>query len=107
MLYLTETAEKRIKKWTENDSDKIVRISIKTAGCTGLMYEVVLDNSYNILEDHVINYNGISILVENKYLNAINGATLDYVPEGLNSHFELIDNPNEKAKCGCGESFSI
>lgn len=107
MLYLTSSAEKRIGTWLNENNAKSIRLSFKTAGCTGLMYEVVLGDDLNILKDFAIKYDGFDIIVENDYLHAINGATLDYVTEGFNSHFEIINNPNEKAKCGCGESFSV
>ena len=107
MLYLTDSAKNRLTKWIENEDSTFVRISFKTAGCTGLMYEVVLDHKIDLVKDYPIKYDDFDILVEHEYFNAINGATLDYVTEGFNSHFELTDNPNEKAKCGCGESFSI
>ena len=107
MLHLTDRSTKRIKDWLKDSHTDNIRIAMKTAGCTGLMYEVVLGGDFNVLEDFAIKHDGFDILVANEYLNAINGATLDYITEGFNSHFELVDNPNEKAKCGCGESFSI
>lgn len=107
MLYLTDSAETRIKKWTAENNTSSIRLSFKTAGCTGFMYEVVLGDSFDVLKDFAMKYDGFDILIENDYLHAINGATLDYITEGFNSHFEIINNPNEKAKCGCGESFSV
>ena len=43
---------------------------------------------------------------KHKFLVYLKGTELDYVKEGLNEGFKFI-NPNEKARCGCGESFSV
>jgi len=107
MLYLTDNAEKRIAKWLSDTNKKAIKISMKTAGCTGLMYEVVLADSFDPTIDFAVKQTGFDIIIEHQYLHALSGATLDYITEGFNSHFEIIDNPNEKAKCGCGESFSV
>lgn len=107
MLYLTNNAETRIKKWLKENNAKSIRLSMKTAGCTGLMYEVVIAEDFEVTKDFAVKYDGFDLLIEHEYLYAVNGSTLDYVTEGFNSHFELINNPNEKAKCGCGESFSV
>lgn len=107
MLYLTDSANERLTKWVKESESNFVRLSFKTAGCTGLMYEVILEDKIDVVKDYPMKYDNFDILIEHEYFNAINGATLDYITEGFNSHFELVDNPNEKAKCGCGESFSI
>ena len=46
MLYLTDKAKDRVKKWLSENPGKHVRVQMKTAGCTGLMYEVVLDDKF-------------------------------------------------------------
>ena len=107
MLYLTDKATNRIQKWLEETGKKNVRISMKTAGCTGLMYEVVLDDNFDVTKDFAVKFDGFDLLIEHDYFYAVSVATLDYITEGFNSHFEIIDNHKEKAKCGCGESFSV
>ena len=110
MLYLTDSATNRIKKWTDENPGKKVRISFnKSGGCAGLLYEVVLDDKFNVVDDFAIKYDDFDILVEHKYFHTIDEATLDYVkdPKSFSSHFDIINNPNEKSRCGCGESFSV
>jgi|TARA_R110002153_G_scaffold89959_1_gene219993 iron-sulfur cluster assembly protein len=107
MLYLTDSAKSRVKHWLAENSSKSIRIAMKTAGCTGLMYEVVLGEDFDIMKDFALKQDGFDVLIANDYLHAINGATLDYITEGFNSHFELVNNPNETARCGCGESFTV
>ncbi len=69
--------------------------------------EVVFDKSFDPSIDFMSKLEGLNIIVAHEYIGAIQGSTLDYVTEGMNSHFELVNNPNEKARCGCGESFTI
>jgi iron-sulfur cluster assembly protein len=46
------------------------------------------------------------IISDPKSLAYLNGMTIDYVRNGLNEGFEFV-NPNEKDRCGCGESFRV
>ncbi|HHQ42061.1 MAG TPA: iron-sulfur cluster assembly accessory protein, partial [Chromatiales bacterium] len=39
-------------------------------------------------------------------LKLLDGTEVDYVREGLNEGFRF-NNPNVKATCGCGESFTV
>jgi hypothetical protein len=50
--------------------------------------------------------NCTNVIVDKKSLPIVDGITVDYVRQGLNEGFEFI-NPNEKDRCGCGESFRI
>ena len=97
MLYLTDKVKDRVKKWLSENPNKHVRVQMKTAGCTGLMYEVVLDDKFSVTEDFAIKYDDFDIIVEHKYFYTIDEATLDYITDkkSFNSHFELINNPNE------------
>ena len=107
MLYLTDNAEKRITSWLSDSNSNAIKIAMKTAGCTGLMYEVEIADGFDPTVDFAVKKDGFDVIIEHQYLYSISGATLDYITEGFNSHFEIINNPNEKAKCGCGESFSV
>ena len=108
MLFLTPNAKSRIDKLlSENTDAKGILIEMKTAGCTGIMYEVKLLTDINPLKDRIIKVDEYTVGITEEYASSITGSTLDYVIDQFNSHFEIIDNPNEKAKCGCGESFSV
>ena len=59
-------------------------------------------------EQYVINYAQPEFVVlvnakDNVYLQNM---TVDYVRQGLNEGFEFR-NPNERDRCGCGESFRV
>ena len=57
-------------------------------------------------EDVVFEEHGVKVLVDPKSMAYIDGTQLDYVREGLNEGFRF-NNPNERDKCGCGESFRV
>jgi iron-sulfur cluster assembly protein len=48
----------------------------------------------------------VRLVVSQKDLTYLNGVQVDYQKKGLNEGFEFI-NPNESARCGCGESFTV
>ena len=68
MLYLTNNAETRIKKWLKENNAKSIRLSMKTAGCTGLMYEVVIAEDFEVTKDFAVKYDGFDLLIEHEYL---------------------------------------
>ena len=49
---------------------------------------------------------GVKLLIDPKSLAYIDGTQLDFVREGLNEGFKF-NNPNERDRCGCGESFRV
>lgn len=82
-----------------------VRLGVRTTGCSGLAYKLEFADGANP-EDQQFESNGVKVLVDPKSLVYIDGTELDFVREGLNEGFKFI-NPNEKDKCGCGESFNV
>ncbi|QHI97202.1 iron-sulfur cluster assembly protein IscA [Xylophilus rhododendri] len=103
---LTEAAARHVNRYLTKRGRGIgVRLGVKTTGCSGLAYklEYVDDNADGdiVFEDH-----GIKVLVDPKSLAYIDGTQLDFVREGLNEGFKFL-NPNERDRCGCGESFRI
>lgn len=82
-----------------------IKIGVKEAGCSG--YEYFFDFADIIdPDDHVFNKNGFKVYVDNESLKFLSGSQVDYSKDGLNSGIKFI-NPNAKAVCGCGESFTI
>ena len=108
MITVTDLAVKKIKQNLERRGKGVgITVGIKTTGCSGLAYvlEYLDKNEYT---EGVTDYstNGIIIRVSNKDLVVLGGLEIDYVRQGLNEGFEFR-NPNEKDRCGCGESFRI
>ena len=108
MITVTDTACKRIKQnLDKRGKGQGIRIGVRTTGCSGLAYTLEYVDNY-IAEEGVINYaqNDFVVLVSQKDVPYLNGLTMDWVRNGLNEGFDFI-NPNERDRCGCGESFRI
>lgn len=108
MIIVTDTAAKRIKKTLAKRGKGVgIRIGVKTTGCSGLAYVLEYVDSYQE-EVGVTNFaqQDFVILVDAKSLVYLNGLTMDWVRNGLNEGFDFV-NPNERDRCGCGESFRV
>jgi iron-sulfur cluster assembly protein len=108
MITVTDTASKRIKQTLAKRGKGVgIRIGVKTTGCSGLAYVLEYVDSYEA-EIGVTNFaqDGFIVLIDVKSLAYLDGLTMDWVRNGLNEGFEF-QNPNERDRCGCGESFRI
>lgn len=107
VLTLTEAAADRVKHLI-GKSDKPVeglRVGVKTTGCSGMSYVVEYALEKKPFED-VIEDKGVKIFIDPAAFMFLLGSTMDYKEGKLQSGF-VFENPNETARCGCGESFSV
>ncbi len=108
MINLTDLAYSKIKELlTKRGKGVGIKIGVKTTGCSGLAY--VLEYIDKVDYDPTIILAGVkdvAIVIDKKSEPYLKGLTIDYVKKGLNEGFEFI-NPNERDRCGCGESFRI
>ena len=108
MITVTGTAGDRIKKnITQRGQGMGIRLGVRTTGCSGVAYVLEYVPEYKP-SDSDINYaqQDFVVLVDKKNEVYLNGVTVDYVRQGLNEGFEFV-NPNERDRCGCGESFRV
>lgn len=108
MITVTSTATKKIQdSLTKRGKGVGIRVGVRTTGCSGMAYVLEYVDKYEH-EPGVINYaqQDFVILVDAKDNVYIDGMEIDYVRNGLNEGFEF-NNPNERDRCGCGESFRI
>jgi iron-sulfur cluster assembly protein len=108
MITVTERAAVKIKKQLENRGKGIgILVGVTTTGCSGLAHKLeYVDNLPDAGEYMTYNSNDIIIVVSQKDLPYIDGMKMEWKREGLQEGFDFI-NPNESARCGCGESFTI
>lgn len=81
-----------------------VRVGVKSGGCSGLSYVIEYADNKNQF-DETLEDKGVVVLIDPKAIMYLIGSEMDYVEEKFRSGF-VFQNPNEKAKCGCGKSFS-
>ncbi len=105
-IRLTEAALAHFRLQLQQSGKQAVRISLKETGCNGLSY-VVEGVDAKLDADLELPLGGdVRIYVESKALPALQGTEIDYAREGLNRALKF-NNPNIKAECGCGESFTV
>ena len=103
---LTSAAARHVaKSLTKRGKGIGLRLAVKTSGCSGFAYALEFVDSANP-EDLLFDTNGVKLVVDPRSLPLLEGTELDFVREGLNEGFKF-NNPNAKANCGCGESFSV
>ncbi|MBL8378838.1 MAG: iron-sulfur cluster assembly protein IscA [Burkholderiales bacterium] len=103
---LTENAAKHVAGYIARRGRGLgLRVGVKTTGCSGLAYKLEFADAANP-EDQLFESHGVKVLVDPKSLAYLAGTELDYQREGLNEGFKFV-NPNEKDRCGCGESFHV
>jgi iron-sulfur cluster assembly protein len=106
MITVTDTAAKKIKYNLDRRGSGIgIRIGVRTTGCSGLAYVLEYVDALQP-GDVVMSDNHTTVVVDKKSLSIIDGITVDYARQGLNEGFEF-NNPQEKDRCGCGESFRV
>lgn len=106
MISLTDIAAKKIQQQiTKRGRGLGIRIGVKTTGCSGLAYVLEFVDCEKP-EDQRVECQGCNVYIDPKACPYVNGMTIDYVRNGLNEGFDF-KNPNEKDRCGCGESFRV
>ena len=103
---LTDRAAQHVQRYIEKRGKGVgLRLGVKTTGCSGLAYKLEFADEIKP-EDTQFESNGVRVLVDPRSLAYLDGTELDFVREGLNEGFKF-NNPNEKDRCGCGESFNV
>jgi iron-sulfur cluster insertion protein len=106
---LSNSALERIQEIRKKDANqnKFLRVSISGGGCSGFQYIFELDDK-NLEGDIKISEENSTALAitDETSLPFLTGAEIDFVKELGASYFK-VNNPNAKANCGCGSSFSI
>ena len=106
-MTLTDAAAARVKELLAGRGKPSVgiRIGVRTKGCSGLTYTLEFADEKGPL-DEMVEAKGVTVLIDPKAAMFIIGTEMDFVEEKLQAGF-VFRNPNEKGRCGCGESFHV
>ena len=105
MIHVTPSAVQQLRTLLDGQPDadhKGLRVQIAKGGCSGLQYEMALDQKRD--GDAVVEQDGVQFLVDAESAAYLEGATLDF-RDGLTGVGFHIVNPNAARTCGCGSSF--
>jgi iron-sulfur cluster assembly protein len=108
LITISASATKRLQHLMQESKEQEfcgIRVSVDKGGCSGYKYVFDYVKTPNP-QDDAISQDGFTLFVDPKAVLYIVGTELDYVEEELSSRF-IFKNPNEKARCGCGESFMV
>ena len=107
LMTVSDAAAKQVQALLDSRGKPSVgiRIGISTKGCSGMSYTIEYADEKEPF-DEILEEKGVTILIDPKATMFIIGTEMDYVVDKLQSGF-VFSNPNEKGRCGCGESFHV
>jgi len=102
---MIEVSDSAINQLLKKDV-KFIRLGVKGGGCAGYEYYIEDTTSYINMSDKLENYGKFTVVVDEMSVPFLSGSTLDWVQDGLNEFFKII-NPKEESSCGCGVSIQF
>jgi iron-sulfur cluster assembly protein len=106
LMTLSDAAASRLEKlYAGGQQGKLLRISVNTRGCSGMSYQMDWVEEAGPTDEKVTSH-GLTVLVDRKATLFLIGSVMDYQEDKLTRGF-TFENPNEKGRCGCGESFHV
>ena len=105
-ITVSERAARRIGEILKGEpSGTMLRVSVEGGGCSGFQYKFDVERA-KAADDLVIDRDGAVVLIDPVSVNYMTGSEIDYVDSLIGASFKVI-NPQAKASCGCGTSFTI
>ena len=104
-ITVTQNALNRINSVIEGEDASNFRVYVTGGGCSGFSYGFKFDKEI-AFDDDMINFENFTILLDSMSYPYLFGSSLDYVEDLSGAKF-IINNPNAKTTCGCGESFAV
>lgn len=104
---LTDNAVARVRSLMDRADKPVLglRVGVSNTGCSGHSYVVEYAEDKRPFEEEV-EQDGVRVFIDPVAVMFLVGSKMDYVEGKLQSGF-VFDNPNEKGRCGCGESFHV
>ncbi|MDA9814918.1 iron-sulfur cluster insertion protein ErpA [Gammaproteobacteria bacterium] len=104
-IELTNSALGRITNVLKEGERSKFRVYVTGGGCSGFQYGFKFDD-VEAFDDDVIDFGEFKVLIDSMSYPYLYGSTLDFVEDLSGAKF-VIENPNAKTTCGCGESFTV
>jgi iron-sulfur cluster assembly protein len=107
-ITITETAAAQIKKLLERAPEGTlgVRLNVKPRGCSGSSYQMeYIKEGENLGDDDKFTQDGAALYIPRVHSWMMFGIVIDYAEDEMGNARFRFKNPNEKGRCGCGESF--
>ena len=105
LMSLSDVAAERLRALYADGGDRLLRVAVSTKGCSGKSYDLSWVDAAGP-GDEVVTDKGVTVLVDRKATMFLIGTTMDYKVKAMSAGFVFV-NPNEKGRCGCGESFHV
>ncbi|WP_159995830.1 iron-sulfur cluster assembly accessory protein [Roseomonas sp. 18066] len=106
LMQLSDAAAERLRAlYAGGQEGKLLRVAVRTRGCSGMAYELGWADA-PAPTDEVVSDKGLTVLVDRKATLFLIGTIMDYEAKAMSAGFTFV-NPNEKGRCGCGESFHV
>lgn len=106
LMQLSDAAAERLRAlYDGGEKGKLLRIAVGAKGCSGMSYEMEWVEQQGPTDERVTD-KGVSVLIDRKATLFLIGTIMDYRTDKFSSGF-VFENPNEKGRCGCGESFYV
>jgi len=105
MMNVTDNAVRQLQtllSQRSENSPKGLRVQVAKGGCSGLHYEMELDEKKE--GDAVVERDGMQFFIDGDSVPYLRGATLDFTAGLTGAGFKIV-NPNASRTCGCGSSF--
>jgi iron-sulfur cluster assembly accessory protein len=105
MINVTDNAVRQLQSLLpaqDEDSRKGLRVQVVKGGCSGLHYEMTLEEKK--AGDTVVERDGMHFFIDSESIPYLSGATLDFSGGLTGTGFRVV-NPNASRTCGCGSSF--
>jgi iron-sulfur cluster assembly protein len=107
VMSVTPAAAERVKALIDKRGKPTagIRIGVRSKGCSGMSYTLEYAEQQEPM-DEVVETEGVKLLIDPKASLFLIGTVMDFEEDKLKAGF-VFRNPNEKGRCGCGESFHV
>jgi iron-sulfur cluster assembly protein len=105
LMSLSDAAVERLSALYAKGEGKLLRVAVSTKGCSGMSYQIDWVDAAGP-GDETVTDKGVTVLVDRKATLFLIGTVMDYEKKAMSAGFTFT-NPNEKGRCGCGESFHV